>query len=101
MTSSRKACARSGLARRKQAPRRQAGEQGELDVVDQGATLERIQIVDSDSDLTRDDSLDGVKKEAVWAAREGLQRGRRIAASVERVLYESPEEARSSGTDLG
>jgi hypothetical protein len=48
-----------------QALRRQSGEQGELDVVDQGATLERIQIVDRDSDFPEDDSLDGVRKEAV------------------------------------
>jgi len=34
--------------------------------------MEWIQIVDRDRDITWCDSLDGVKKEAVWAAREGL-----------------------------
>src|ERR1700686_4258267 len=51
----------------------QAREQLELDIMDEGAALQRIEVVDYGGHLTWRDTMDGLKKEAVRAARKVLK----------------------------
>ena len=88
MTSSSSCRARSRLSGRtgSRFSSLQTREQLELDVVDERSALQRVELIDRVRHLARRKAMNGLKKEAVGAARIVLKRGRRIAPGVERVL---------------
>ena len=54
----------------------QAREQFELDIVDEGAALQRVELIDHDRHFAWREAMHGLQEEAVWAAGKVLERGR-------------------------
>ena len=80
----------------------QAREQFELDIVDERAALQRVELVDHGGHLARREAVHGLQEEAVRAAGKVLKRGRRIAAGSERVpAHDRPNRVRSTEETIG
>jgi hypothetical protein len=76
----------------------QTREQLELDIVDEGAALQRVELIEHSRHLTRPEAMYSLKEEAVRAAGKILKRSWRIAPGAKSVLlHDRPNSRLHSG----